>query len=257
MDVEEVILVDEHDVPVGQMEKLAAHRLGKLHRAFSVFIFNSRGELLLQRRALGKYHSGGLWTNTCCGHPRPGEETKAAAGRRLQEESNIEAELFPLFSFPYRTVFANDLIEHEIDHVFKGSSDQPPTPNPSEAEEWKYMGLKDLSEEVNSHPERFTAWLRICLERVVLIAPVIDRNRCEGSGACVRVCPFKVFEIRKLGPRQRSTLSVRGKLKAWAHGGRQAYLANPKDCHACRLCIDACPEHALEFRKTGDPAPVA
>lgn len=119
--MEEVILVNEKDEPIGTMEKLEAHQKGALHRAFSVFLFNPKGELLLQRRALHKYHSAGLWTNTCCSHPRPGEETSAAAHRRLKEEMGMEADLRFMTSFQYRSEFENGLTEHEFDHVFIGS----------------------------------------------------------------------------------------------------------------------------------------
>jgi isopentenyl-diphosphate delta-isomerase len=120
MDIEQVILVNEQDQPVGACEKMSAHEQGLLHRAFSVFIFNSRGRLLLQQRSKGKYHSGGLWTNTCCSHPRPGETTEDAAYRRLQEEMGFQTELFHAFTFTYRAELDKELVEHEIDHVFTG-----------------------------------------------------------------------------------------------------------------------------------------
>ncbi len=167
MSAEEVILVDENDVPIGKMEKLEAHKLGKLHRAFSVFVFNSRGEFLIQRRAQTKYHSGGLWSNTCCGHPRPGEDTTGAAERRLNEESGLRLRLTPLFVFSYQTEFKDGLIEHEIDHVFKGLSDEFPEPNPMEVEEWRFINKEALLLEVNTFPERFTFWFRICLNRLL------------------------------------------------------------------------------------------
>ena len=166
MKIEEVILVNEQDVPVGRMEKLEAHRLGKLHRAFSIFIFNSKGELLLQRRAKSKYHSGGLWSNTCCGHPRPGEETDAAAVRRLFEEAGLKLKLTHQYSFSYRTEYKEGLTENEIDHVFFGTSDLFPQHNPVEADEWKYIALPELKREVATHPEKFTSWFLICLNRL-------------------------------------------------------------------------------------------
>ena len=119
-----MILVNERDEPLGSMEKMEAHRKGALHRAFSVFIFNSRGEMLLQQRALKKYHSGGLWTNACCSHPRPGETNEAAALRRLREEMGFDTSLQQIFSFTYRASFNNGLTEHEYDHVFAGIYDE-------------------------------------------------------------------------------------------------------------------------------------
>lgn len=164
---ETVILVDEHDHAIGQMEKLTAHQKGLLHRAFSVFIFNRKGELLLQRRAARKYHSAGLWTNTCCSHPRPEEALEAAANRRLQEEMGMNCDLSKQFSFIYRADFPNGLIEHEFDHVFFGLSDLEPIPNKAEVEEWRYVSLESLSKEIDTQPEAFTAWLRISLNKVI------------------------------------------------------------------------------------------
>src|SRR5690348_5807899 len=119
--MEQVVLVNEEDQEVGTMEKMEAHRRGVLHRAFSVFIFNKQGEMLLQQRAQEKYHSGGLWTNACCSHPRPGEEVSEGAGRRLVEELGFETELQPVFNFVYKANFENGLIEHEFDHVYFGT----------------------------------------------------------------------------------------------------------------------------------------
>jgi len=161
---ERVVLVDEEDRPRGTSEKLEAHRSGELHRAFSVLLFNRRGELLLQRRALGKYHSGGLWTNTCCGHPRPGEITTAAARRRLGEEMGIDCELVPLFSFIYRADLDGGLTEHELDHVLVGRWDADPLPDPEEAEDWRWVPFETLRSEVEARPELFTFWFRRILE---------------------------------------------------------------------------------------------
>ncbi len=136
--IENVILVDSADNAPGTMEKMEAHRQGALHRAFSIFLFNSRGQLLLQQRAMEKYHSGGLWTNTCCGHPRPGEETLEAGKRRLIEETGIATELDALFSFVYRHEFANGLAEYEYDHVLIGFSDEAPQPDPEEIADYRY-----------------------------------------------------------------------------------------------------------------------
>jgi len=164
---EQVILVDEYDQPIGQMEKMEAHEKGLLHRAFSIFIFNTRGELLLQQRAESKYHSGGLWTNTCCSHPRCGESNKVAAIRRLKEEMGMECELNYGFNFIYKAAFADGLIEHELDHVFFGVSDELPEINKTEVESYRYVNLKFLTADINMNPELYTPWLKICLERVV------------------------------------------------------------------------------------------
>ncbi|HZG53959.1 MAG TPA: isopentenyl-diphosphate Delta-isomerase [Pyrinomonadaceae bacterium] len=162
--MEQVILVDEHDRELGAAEKLSAHAAGRLHRAFSIFVFNSAGRLLLQRRAKGKYHSGGLWSNTCCGHPRPEESTPAAARRRLREEMNFDCELSAAFEFLYRAEFANELIEHEYDHVFVGEFDGAFTPEESEVEEWKWTTTDELRRDLRERPEEYTYWLRAALE---------------------------------------------------------------------------------------------
>lgn len=163
---ESVVLVDPEDNEVGSMGKLQAHVEGKLHRAFSVFLFDAQGRLLVQRRAAGKYHSAGLWTNTCCSHPRPGEHVPEAARRRLREEMGIDTPLVHRFSFIYKAEFENGLIEHELDHVFFGEWDGPVRPNPEEADAAAYMSIEELNADLSAHPERYTAWLRICWERV-------------------------------------------------------------------------------------------
>lgn len=164
----EVILVDEHDRPVGRREKLLAHQRGELHRAFSVFLFDSAGRWLLQRRHTSKYHSGGLWTNTCCSHPAPGEETGAAARARLREEMGIDAPLEPLFQFTYRAAFDNGLIEHELDHVFTGTFDGSPKPDPTEVSDWRWVETVDLLRELDVYPENFTYWFRVAVEQVLM-----------------------------------------------------------------------------------------
>lgn len=161
-----VMLVNEADEITGEMEKLEAHRRGVLHRAFSVFIFNSRGEMLLQRRALDKYHSPGLWTNTCCSHPSPGEELGQAAGRRLLEEMGFTTALDKLFSFIYRAEFANGLVEHEFDHVFAGVYEGPLRPDPAEVMDTAYYPLSRITTMLENDPETFTVWFRIALSRV-------------------------------------------------------------------------------------------
>ena len=157
---DQVVLVDEKDAEIGLMEKLEAHEKGLLHRAISVLVFNSSGELLLQQRALGKYHGGGLWTNTCCSHPLPGEAAADAARRRLRQEMGID--LSPTFShtFLYRADVGNGLWEHELDHVFTGRFDGVPVPDPDEAMDWRWVAMATLRTEILDHPERFTIWLR-------------------------------------------------------------------------------------------------
>ena len=157
MYVEEVILVDKNDVEVGTMEKMEAHRDGgTLHRAFSVFVFNTDGDLLLQRRAEHKYHSGGLWTNTCCSHPRPGETVREAANRRLVEELGMECKLVELFSFEYKAELDGGMTEWELDHVLLGLSDLDPQINPDEVAEYKYMPLSEIDLDLKSNPDHYT-----------------------------------------------------------------------------------------------------
>lgn len=163
---EQVILVDREDNPVGTMEKMEAHQKGVLHRAFSVFIFTSSGELILQRRAAHKYHSPGLWTNTCCSHPRPGEAVEDAAHRRLVEEMGFDAPVQHSFSFIYKKQ-VGELIEHELDHVFIGEWDGKPSLNPEETDAWKTMKLQDLEQDVAANPRAYTEWFRICLDQVL------------------------------------------------------------------------------------------
>ena len=162
-----LILVDENDQEIGSMEKLAVHQSGRLHRAFSVFVFNSKGELLLQQRAENKYHSGGLWTNTCCSHPVNGETIKETIRKRLKDEMGIECETDFQFSFIYKTQFENGLTEHELDHVYFGKSDETPVPNDLEAKSWKYISLEDLQNDIQNNPNNYTAWLKICLPEVI------------------------------------------------------------------------------------------
>jgi isopentenyl-diphosphate delta-isomerase len=163
---ENVILTDTQDRETGTMEKMLAHRQGLLHRAFSVFIFNSKGQLLLQQRALEKYHSGGVWTNTCCGHPRHGEVTTAAANRRLGEEMGMDCKLQHQFSFIYRAELDSDLTEHEFDHVFFGTTDALPELNKDEVMACRYITMNELAKQLKEQPQLFSAWLNICFERV-------------------------------------------------------------------------------------------
>jgi isopentenyl-diphosphate delta-isomerase len=163
---EYLILIDEFDIQWGKMEKLAVHQLGLLHRAFSIFIFNSKGELLLQQRAAEKYHSAGLWTNTCCSHPQYGEETLDAVNRRLKEEMGMTCDVSFGFHFTYKAEFENGLTEHELDHVYFGVSDQLPSPEPLEVQNWKYVNLTELEKLIAQEPENYTEWIKICLPQV-------------------------------------------------------------------------------------------
>ena len=165
---EKVIIVNEDDQQIAVMEKLKAHQEGRLHRAFSVFIFNSEGELLLQKRARDKYHSGGLWSNTCCSHPRPGESITDAAARRLKEEMGINSRLFPLFKFLYCAELDGGLIEHEIDHVLIGFTNDTPNVNAEEAEDWKYEDISTIEKDLFLYPLNYTVWFRKCFHTVMM-----------------------------------------------------------------------------------------
>lgn len=159
-DLEEVILVNQDDEPTGTEEKLTAHRGGLLHRAFSVFIINSSGQLLLQRRASNKYHSRGLWSNTCCGHPRPNESVEQGSHRRLNEEMGINSDLQKLFDFIYRVELEDGMIEHEYDHVFVGHFNGVPKPNFSEVSAWQWIDPAELKVDLKAHPHKYTYWFR-------------------------------------------------------------------------------------------------
>ncbi|MFQ3340961.1 MAG: isopentenyl-diphosphate delta-isomerase [Flavobacteriaceae bacterium] len=162
---EEVILVDTNDVPLGSMPKMEAHEKAVLHRAFSIFILNKEGHLMLQQRALNKYHSPGLWTNTCCSHQRLGETNLEAGTRRLKEEMGFETPLEELFSFIYKAPFDNGLTEHELDHVLLGYYDAAPEINPHEVATWKWMDLDYIEAEIKTIPEKYTAWFKIIFDR--------------------------------------------------------------------------------------------
>lgn len=148
------------------MDKMEVHQKGLLHRAFSVFIFNTKGELLLQQRAAKKYHSGGLWTNACCSHPLPGEDVKASAEKRLQEEMGFSIPLTKAFSFVYKTEFENGLTEHEYDHVFTGVYESDITPDPEEVQDYCYMTEEAISESIASHPQKYTSWFKIAFPKM-------------------------------------------------------------------------------------------
>ncbi|GAB5419011.1 MAG: isopentenyl-diphosphate Delta-isomerase [Crocinitomicaceae bacterium] len=164
--MEYVILVDKKDQEIGSMEKMEAHEKGLLHRAFSIFLFNNKNELLLQQRAHSKYHSGGLWTNTCCSHPRKGETVLEASNRRLMEEMGITAEMNPSFSFIYKSELDNELTEHEFDHVVLGTFNGEPKINPEEVAAWKYMSMDAIEKDMKANPENYTSWFRIVFDEV-------------------------------------------------------------------------------------------
>lgn len=169
---EQVILVDENDNALGTMEKMEAHRKGLLHRAFSVILHNDKGELLLQKRADSKYHSAGLWTNTCCSHPRPGEKTNHAVARRLKEEMGITVKAEFAYSFVYKTILEDGLIEHEYDHVYVGICNDKPEMNIHEVQDWKYISLETLKQDVVQHPDHYTHWFKLILSHPELKIPV-------------------------------------------------------------------------------------
>lgn len=165
MQQEYVILVDEQDNETGVMEKLQAHEEGKLHRAFSVFIFNDKDELLLQQRALSKYHSGGLWTNTCCSHPRPNETIKDAANRRLFEEMGMTSDLKIISSFIYKSEFENGLMEHELDYILIGKSNSHPKINTDEVESYKWQSVSEIKNDIALQPTHYTTWFKIAMQK--------------------------------------------------------------------------------------------
>ncbi len=164
---ERVILVDENDNQIGTEEKMKAHELGQLHRAFSIFIYNSEGKMLLQQRAKVKYHSGGLWTNTCCSHPRDGETLNEAVHRRLVEEMGFDCEMKEEYDFIYKAVLDHGLTEHELDHVFSGTFDGEIKPNPEEVESFKWVTLEELQKDVVENSEKYTEWFKIILKSYV------------------------------------------------------------------------------------------
>ena len=169
--MEYVIQVDEKDQFQGVIEKIEAHKRGILHRAVSVIIFNSNGEMLLQKRAIGKYHSGGLWSNTACTHPNPDETNEQASLRRVYEEMGITTNLSHLYSFIYKVDLDNGMIEHEFDHVFIGISDQKPTLNSKETSAFKYLSIQNLKEEIEYSPEIFSSWFKLIFNELLSIKP--------------------------------------------------------------------------------------
>ncbi len=170
--MDRVILVDEKDREIGQAEKLEAHKVGLLHRAFSLLLYNDKGEILLQKRAEGKYHGAGLWSNACCSHPRPGELIKDAVKRRTKEELGIKSDCKYLFKVKYEFDMGNGLVEHELDHVFVGRCDMDPDPDPKEVSDWRFVDPVNLREEMENEPEHFSPWFR-------LISSQIDLGKIE------------------------------------------------------------------------------
>ena len=165
MSQEKVVLVDREDNILGEMEKMEAHRSGGLHRAISVLVFNQKGEMLIHQRAHHKYHSGGLWSNACCSHPRLGEGYEEAAHRRIQEEMGFDLPLTAVDKFIYKAELDGGLWEHELDQLFVGQFTGAPNANPDEVADYRYLSLGELNRELDSHPERFTEWFKLLMER--------------------------------------------------------------------------------------------
>ena len=163
--MEKVALVNEKNKVIGVEGKMKAHLAGKLHRAFSILLFNKKGEVLIQKRAKSKYHSPGLWTNTCCSHPRPREEVRLAAERRLNEEMGINCKLKEAFNFIYKAKLGN-LIEHEFDHVFLGKFNGNPKPDKKEVADWRWAKLKDLKADIKKNPRKYTPWFKVIIKRI-------------------------------------------------------------------------------------------
>ncbi len=166
---QEIILVNEKDKEIGTEEKIKVHKQGKLHRAFSIFVFNFKGELLLQQRVKAKYHSGGLWSNTCCSHPKPNESLDKAVHRRLKEEMGFDCELKEVFSFIYQEKLDNELIEHEFLHVFIGNFDDKIILNKEEAMDYKWVNIKNIKRDLKENPKKYTCWFKIAFEKITTI----------------------------------------------------------------------------------------
>ena len=162
-----IILVNQNDNSIGVKEKLQVHIDGDLHRAFSVFIFNDKKQLLLQKRSNKKYHSPNLWTNTCCSHPTKDEDLVTQARNRLNSEMGFNTELKEMFTFAYTANVGNNLIENEYDHVFFGISNVNPKPNTNEVSDWKWIDLNKLNQDINNNPKKYTPWLRVCMDSVI------------------------------------------------------------------------------------------
>jgi len=168
--MEHVILVDGSDNELGTMEKIEAHEKGKLHRAFSILLFNSSGQLLLQKRSASKYHSAGLWTNTCCSHPLPGETMEEATRRKLFQEMGIDQQPSFAYKFIYKATLDNDLIEHECDHVFIGEFDGEPIINPQEVDDWRYMDMRTIRRDMASNSNQYTEWFKLIMNHPEMVS---------------------------------------------------------------------------------------
>lgn len=166
--MEQVIIVDENDKDIEALEKMEAHFYGKLHRAFSIFVFNPDKKLLIHKRADDKYHSGGLWTNTCCGHQRPDESLDMSIHRRLKEEMGFDCTLKKLFAKQYKAEMNNNIIEHEIDHVFAGKYDQDPDPDPAEVSAYSWVDCNHLIKDIKNNPGKYSYWFKLLLEKVII-----------------------------------------------------------------------------------------
>jgi len=188
--METVILVDENDHVMGSLEKLQAHQDGRLHRAFSVFVFDSTGRLLLQRRSSTKYHSANLWSNTCCGHPRPGESVSFAAHRRLREEMNFDCDLQEQFRFTYRIRLDQRLIEHEYDYVFVGECNDDPVPNVNEVSDWKWMNIDELKLDIETNHAAYSYWL----QHLIVTHEAKIREAVNQKGATLPAADLKLQE---------------------------------------------------------------
>jgi isopentenyl-diphosphate Delta-isomerase len=175
-----VILVDRQDTEIGSEEKLKTHQAGLLHRAFSILIFNSKRELLLQKRADTKYHTPDLWTNTCCSHPRPEEVLDKAVHRRLMEEMGFDCDLSEIFSLIYKVDFGDKLCEHEYNHVFVGTYEGEVNPSPEEVSDFKWVAMGPLQEDISSHPEDYAPWFKIILPRYLIVEGRSSRESCAG-----------------------------------------------------------------------------
>jgi len=162
---DQIILVDEHDRQIGFMGKLETHEKGLLHRAFSIFVKNNKGEMMLQKRASDKYHSGGLWTNTCCSHPRNGEDLTLAIHRRLKEEMGFDCALTEVLTFIYQVDVGGGLKEYEFLHVFSGTYNDAPIVNPEEADDWKWITMEELKKDVAENPDNYSYWFKIALQK--------------------------------------------------------------------------------------------
>ena len=162
---QQLILVDEKDQVVGYGEKMDVHKKAQLHRAFSIFIMNDKDEVLLQQRALSKYHSGGLWANTCCSHPIRGEDQSTTVHRRLQEELGITCQLDHLFSFIYKAELDQGLTEYEYDHVYFGRYEGSPTPNPDEVADWRWLAIRSLNKDLAENPDKYVYWIKPAFEK--------------------------------------------------------------------------------------------